>query len=191
MNDPKNWWNKNLEHKIDAFKSWIGDHTAETKQTAAAYISKKKYKTVLDIACGTASFKKALELAGSKARYTGVDSANYWKLKGHDFTLVQNDAEDLKDILDKSFDVVFMRHILEHLPTFQRGLSEALRVAKKEVIVVFFNKPADKEEIRTVFDDGVVYTNIYSTKDIEKFLEDYTYRWEDVNLQEIILYIKL
>lgn len=190
MNDPKEWWNNNLFSKIDAFNDWIGDYTAETKKIVAEYIAKKRYGSVLDIACGTATFKKSLEVAGSKATYTGVDSSIYWQNQPHDFDLILNDAEDLKDIADNSYSVVYMRHILEHLPTFRKGLNEAIRVAKKEVVVVFFNKPQDNEEIRTVVDGSIVYTNIYSKKDIEDSLSDYTFEWQDVNEQEIILYIK-
>ena len=68
------------------------------------------------------------------------------------------------------FDFVFARHILEHLPKFQEGLGEILRVARKHVVIVFFNLPAETEQIRIEDNNGEVYTNIYSLKEIEEFI---------------------
>ena len=56
--------------------------------------------------------------------------------------------------IDKSFEVVLLRHVLEHLPQWlmQQALSEAMRVARRAVVVDFYiptttTKPSSTERV--------------------------------------------
>lgn len=98
---------------------------------------------------------------------------------------------------DSSFDVTYSRHILEHLDSCEQALTELVRVAKKEVIIVFFINPIEGEsdEIVTGWADGYpIYHNRYSKTKIEKFLnllpKVKKIFWEDVpGTNESLLHI--
>lgn len=191
MVEQKKWWDKNLKRVQGEFSSWIGDERAETKMIASKYIVTKDFSSVLDVGCADCSFSKSLNINFFKGKYQGVDISEYWSLFS-DYKRIHADIEDLSIIKDESYDVVFVRHLLEHCPTFQKGLSEVLRVAIKEVIIVFFNKPGDEEVIRDNVDGQIVYSNFYSKDKIEKFLrkmEVKSWNWEDIGT-ESILYIQ-
>lgn len=85
---------------------------------------------------------------------------------------------------DNAFDVVYCRHVLEHLPTWHDALLEMLRVARDRVIVAFFlldtENAADRIYYNTVDDVPNTYHNVYSRANISRWLDDYGYAhlWE-------------
>ena len=66
---------------------------------------------------------------------------------------------------DSSYDIVYARHLLEHLDSYQDAIKEMIRVAKKEVLIVFFSSPEksfdDKGEA-VILNGYSVYQNRYS-----------------------------
>jgi ubiquinone/menaquinone biosynthesis C-methylase UbiE len=190
MNEAKQWWNKNVPTMENTLYDWIEDHTALTKRVPAEYFAKigNKKTDLLDVACANQTFKKSLEIAGYKGKYTGCDSCEL---------LIEKYASDRQDIEnmdypDGFFDFVFARHILEHLPEFQKGFGEVLRVARKNVVVVFFNLPAETEQIRIENNNGEVYTNIYSLKEIEEFIKSKGWRIQEKQQHntELIMFLE-
>lgn len=107
--------------------------------------------TVLDVACGSAVNYETFKLAGVKCQYTGLDRtkkmlAEAKKRYGTEIELIEGYAEELP-FPDKSVDIVICRHICEHLAEgYETVIKEALRVANKEVIIVFFICPGNDEE---------------------------------------------
>jgi len=74
-----------------------------------------------------------------------------------------------------TFDIVYGRHILEHLHGYEKGLNEMLRIAKREVMIIFFKKPKDRHDhlIRYKKLQGQkVFDNIYSRQLFLKYLSD-------------------
>lgn len=182
------WWDRNLfdPKKEKDFKGWVGDHTATTKVITARYIKAKRYMSVLDIGCANMTFKQALEVEGYLGKYTGADSSTFW-LGQEDF--VQADIEELQ-FKDNEFDVSYVRHVLEHLYDFRKGLSEAIRVCSKECIVVFFNKPLNERKNRYIIEQDL-YDNTYPKLELENFLKEKGLKFEFESLaKETILYIQ-
>lgn len=185
------WWNKNMnENMLPTFKGWVGDSNSESKKYVRNYVISKNYKSIIDIGCGLCDTKQGYKNDNYDIKYTGLDSCKYFidlgKKNGID--IIESDMNKI-DLYDDSFDVVYGRHILEHLPSYKESLNEFIRIAKNEVIIIFFIKPVDKEEIRyTQHDD--LYHNVYSKQDIEDFLKTYNFEWVDVNDKEVVLYIK-
>lgn len=105
---------------------------------------------VLDAACGTCVNWETFKLLGTKCRYTGMDRTR--KMLDHAQTLY-DDQIDLQlgyvqdmPFQDGQMDIVIMRHILEHLGEgYEAAIKEGLRVASKELIVVFFVDPSDSD----------------------------------------------
>lgn len=107
-----------------------------------------------------------------------------------------NDFEVNKTIhkIDKpdcSWDVVYSRHVVDHMDSFENGLNEHCRVAKELVIIVLWVPPGDMDQhdIKHIVDQGKVYeneyTNHYSKSLIMKALkEKESEGWELVEYAE-------
>jgi 2-polyprenyl-3-methyl-5-hydroxy-6-metoxy-1,4-benzoquinol methylase len=99
-------------------------------------------ETVLDAGCGEGVLSWYLAERGAKVTAMDISRPNlenakkFLEKKGvsDNVTLVLGDAEHLP-FADESFDWVISSHVLEHLPDFDKGLSEIRRVAKKKAIV--------------------------------------------------------
>lgn len=107
-------------------------------------------KKVLDIGCG---WGEALDYLATK----GIDSLglnvgmDYRKCKQEGKNVLEMDMHFMKDIPDNSFDLVYLRHVLEHSPIPLYVLSEIHRITKQWAIIVV---PPDSI--------GVTGTNHYS-----------------------------
>lgn len=96
-------------------------------------------QTVLDAGCGEGAL--SVMLAEKGAIVTGTDisipnieaSITYAESKNVTAVFRTADLENLP-FPDNSFDVVVCSHVLEHIPDFDKGLQELVRVAKKRVV---------------------------------------------------------
>ncbi len=99
-------------------------------------------ETVLDAGCGEGVLSWYLAERGAKVTAIDISKPNvenaqkFLEKKGvlDRVTVMQGDAEALP-FADASFDWVISSHVLEHLPDFDKGLSEIHRVTKKRAIV--------------------------------------------------------
>jgi len=98
------------------------------------------YSRILDVGCGSLC-EPFIKIYGE--RYVGLDvpSSLYPKTG----LWVEGDAHDLSQYPDNSFDIVTMFSVLEHLYDPYVGLSEAIRVAKKVVIITTDYMQTDKD----------------------------------------------
>jgi ubiquinone/menaquinone biosynthesis C-methylase UbiE len=98
--------------------------------------------SVLDSGCGEGIVSHLLAERGSSSTGVDISQPNVEAAKreselrghGHLTTFLQGDAEHLP-FEDHSFDVVVSTHVLEHLPDFDQGARELIRVARKRIIV--------------------------------------------------------
>ena len=97
---------------------------------------------------------------------------------------------------DKSFDVVYSRHVVDHMESFEKALDEHKRVAKKLVIVILWVGFSDKDEheIRNIVDAPGTpneklwpneYTNTYSRKKVIEYLNSDP-EWELLEFNESV-----
>ncbi len=84
---------------------------------------------------------------------------------------------------DKSWDIVYSRHVVDHMKSFEDAMDEHCRVAKKLVIVVLWVPFADDDEhhIKNIVDAPGLpteklypheYTNQYSRKKVMEYLNN-------------------
>lgn len=176
------WWDKNLPHRMDEFLGWLGGAGAPSRVKARKLIRERKPKRLLEVACGPAV--EAEEW--TDITWRGIDSCQFlvdWAI-GKERDVILGDAEALP-FGDGEFDVVYSRHLWEHLPSFRKALHEALRVAKRTAVHVFFRPPGGEERLGKV--DGW-HENIYKRSDVEAELEGLTYSWNQID-NEVILVI--
>ncbi len=89
----------------------------------------------------------------------------------------------------RSFDVVYSRHVVDHMDSFERALDEHKRVSRDLVIVVLWVPlgASDEHEIKNIVDQGKVYedeyTNSYSKKKVMEYLESDP-KWKLIEITE-------
>lgn len=121
-----------------------------SKYPLRAYAHKMQYESilqfvkpgmsVLDAGCGDGVL--SLKMAQKGAHVTGIDMSepNIVRAKkealraGFTIDFLVGDAEKIP-FGDTSFDLVVSSHVLEHLPDFDAGLRELLRVTRGKVVV--------------------------------------------------------
>ena len=138
------WWQKNcvVEKKLEEFSSWLGDLNADSRVKMRNYIKNKGYKSVLDIPSGLCIDFYGFKKDKTNINYHGIDITPYLvkRAKKLGISVSQGTIENIQ-LDDSSFDVAYARHILEHLNHYQKAINELVRVAEKEVIIIFFIKP--------------------------------------------------
>ncbi len=166
------WWDRHAIAQLALFESWIGDHTAPSKVAARQHVRARGYRSVLDAGCGTCSEYHGYQRDAPLVTYFGVDSC---------FDLVQlarrrgipnvthADLEALP-FQDDFVDVVYVRHVLEHLVSYESALREAVRVARREVLVNWFIRCWDEPD-DLKYDPALdLRHNRYDRAKLERFL---------------------
>ena len=122
---------------INEFNRWDVSGK-QWKDTIREYIAEKKFTSVLDCGAGNFSEYYSFEEDGIDIKYTGIDITKRFvekaKAKGIDafHCSIQNMPFE-----NNSFDVVICYDIINHQKEIMPCIDEAMRVAKKEVIVGF------------------------------------------------------
>ena len=167
----KNWWDENLPERMEEFKSWIGDFNAESKMKTRKHIESKGYKSILDCGCGLCTEYYGFLNDGYDIGYTGIDCSRcmvkMMVKKGIDVHL--GSLENTLPFMNNAFDVVICRHVLEHLSSFKNALKEMCRVAKKEIIIIFFMSLA-KKTVTNYDKEENIYHNNYGKDEFENFI---------------------
>lgn len=194
------WWQKKCTEveKHNTFNGWVGGPNADTRVYVRESIIRNRYQSVLDIPCGMCIDYPLLKKECPTITYLGMDITPLF---------IQENLEKgnpckwgrIQEIPceDSSFDVVYCRHILEHLESYESALKELVRVAKKEVMVVFFIIPHEGTpdlEVITDMDGYPVYHNRYNKSKIDTFLKTLPkikyYYWQNVGrANECVLHI--
>ena len=101
----------------------------------------EKNMRVLDVGCGEGVLSVMMAKKGAIVTGCDLSKPNIEKCKLYakesgisNSEFIVGDAEKLP-FDDSSFDLVVSSHVLEHLPDFDKGLSEVMRVTKKRAIV--------------------------------------------------------
>ena len=95
----------------------------------------------LDIGCGSGTTIDALKAIKKDVKYKGVDfiekHIKWLKENYPDLEFQVEDARHL-DEADQSWDVVWSRHVVDHLESFEGSMDEQFRVAKKKIICILW-----------------------------------------------------
>lgn len=96
---------------------------------------------ILDAGCGEGVLSFMLAKNGAEVVGMDISEPNIAAAKARaeadrisNITFIVGDAEALP-FPDDSFDLVVSSHVLEHIPDFDKGLSEVMRVTKKRAVI--------------------------------------------------------
>lgn len=152
-------------------------------------------ESVLDVGCGPGwNMEHFAQYSPEVKLYKGVDySARFVRVankrrkenldeKFSTAKVLPFELQDCRNLQepDKSWDVVILQDVLEHTNGYEQTVREALRVARKRVIVVFwkpFRTSGDGDQINDDGNDG--YGSNYEQQPWEDFLDRLGYVWFD------------
>lgn len=166
-----------------------GNGPAHPSQLYAIKKYVKEGMSFLDYGAGSGTTYEAIikEYGGMPFVYCGVDvipKFTKWCKKtfpdGKWF--VNKEIHKISD-KDKNWDVVFSRHVVDHMESFEKAMDEHCRVAKKLVIVVLWIPlgNGDEHSIKNIIDQQGLpteklykneYTNCYSRKKVLEYLNN-------------------
>jgi ubiquinone/menaquinone biosynthesis C-methylase UbiE len=156
-----------------------------------AEVSKKHGENVLDIGAGGGVQYAAIKKYTPEVKYTGVDITprhiQFARKFFPDVKFEEGDAANLK-YSDNFFDVSIVRHVIEHHPIekAERILSEAFRVAKNCVLILFFITPEDMKrdvKVKRKKNSGF-YLNTYSKKWLHYQIEKYGFSYKTIPIKK-------
>jgi len=143
--------------------------------------------SVLDVGCGAGATYETLAAAGRASHYTGIDSSEpslevaRELYPAGDFRAGQATAL-LAQFEPASFDLVLVRHVLEHLPDFELAMEQAIAVARRLAVFVFFlaprKLPLGIRKVDPGFNRPAFYTYIYSRPVINRCLTRSGLQWQ-------------
>lgn len=184
-----NFWDDLMEddeHAATYMATYGEGPECDTRFLLAQFVN--KFESVLDVGCGPGwNMDHFAEYGPQLARYKGVDYSERFvrvanqrrKSRGipTSFALPfeKQDVRDIKEP-DSSWDVVIVQDCLEHTNGYEKPMQEALRVARKRVIVTFWHLIEDGEHINDDGNDG--YGAWYERGKWEKYLNKLGYAWE-------------
>jgi ubiquinone/menaquinone biosynthesis C-methylase UbiE len=181
MKEYESWWQNRLsdDKKFERFAEMLQSQKALIRRGVKEYIKGTDYKTMLDCGAGLCRDGAGLQ---DIIKWYGIDITPIFVQKGkkNGFRIKLGSIEDIP--YKMKFDLVYCKAVLEHLRYYEYALLEMNRVAKKEVMVVFFRNPReDDREICVIKREitGKLYEADYNNKDIDRViesLEDYYFQ---------------
>lgn len=176
-----NYWDKLMEdddHAASYMATYGEGVGAATRLKLASYLKTEDW--VLDVGCGPGwNYDTFLEY-GPAVYYRGMDYSERFvrvaSQRVHPMKIFK--VGDVRDIPepDGSFDVVILQDVLEHTNGYEKPLSEALRVARRRIIVTFWRLQDTPGHINDDGDDG--WGAHYDSHDWEKFLDTLPVKWQ-------------
>ena len=141
---------------------------------ARAYIMEQEYRNILD--CGAGLCAEYYGFGDYDIEYSAIDSSRKFVKRGQKegINITECDINDI-EFRDGKFDVCYCRHVLEHLEYYENALNEMIRVAKREVLVIFFLPPTMNDDRivvidnlnHNVYDRGKMIDFIYGNPKVE------------------------
>lgn len=199
LKEHQQWWEHNFEARGNDFARWLGDVNADSRLGMRRHVKKMGYESLLDVPSGLCVDYYGLKSENLASIYQGLDITPKLVARALELGIhVKQGSIENIPWNDSSFDIVYARHILEHLDYYTVALKELIRVAKKEALIVFFIKPTDQPDKINSAKDGstqfdLLYHNHYNKAALERYISGFakvnSLAWEHVNDQEVILHI--
>jgi len=194
------WWENVLEKEIslEVFESWLGSQNVPSRIAVREHIKQKGYSSLLDIPCGLCIDYFGFQKDGIPIDYLGMDITPKLVNRAQKMNIkaLLGSIEEIP-LPDKSVEICHARDILEHLDSYEKAISELIRVAKKEVLIGFFIAPSPKKEHRispAMINNFLLYHNEYSKSLLTAFILNHPrvekMEWEFVD-KETILHVYL
>ena len=194
------WWHDNLGRRRGEFTAWLADSDASSREAVGAIVDEiaaavGRPVDVLECGPGTYLDWETVWARRPAVCYSAVDVTPKIVEDGR--------ARGLPDVRCGSIeaipypadcmDVVYCRHVLEHLPSYRTALLEMRRVARRAAVAVFWRLDVDAERDvilwNTVDDVPDTFHNMYSQQAISAFLASagVEHTWERASQDYVLI----
>jgi ubiquinone/menaquinone biosynthesis C-methylase UbiE len=172
-------WENWHRWKIPRIENIVYDEKRHNSQASARYqlvsMLVQLGNRILDVGCGPGALWPYLAPYRPRVSWVGTDITHKMLKISQGFSpqvpVCNADAGELP-FGDNSFDVVVLRHVLEHLPPWLmcRALRESMRVAIKSVVLVFYVPPvlSGSRQVRRVGENFL--ETQWTVKELENIL---------------------
>ncbi len=179
----KNYWtdlmgtDEGAATYMEAYGEGVG---SETRHIIGAFINDGE--SVLDVGCGPGwNYDHFLKHGPKISKYKGLDYSMRFvrvaSMRAKQPVFFLGDARSLKEP-SESFDVVILQDVLEHTNGYTKPVTEALRVARRRVIISFWHlEDTDNEHINDDGNDG--WGAWYDKNRWEEYLDTLGYFWTE------------
>lgn len=195
------WWDSfSAAGGLADLETWLGGIDAPSRVRIRERIAECRYESVVDVGAGLGLDYVGLQNVSFPVHYQGVEPSEAMREAAKraaeaysmdDPPIVEGSIEEIP-FGDSEFDLVYARHILEHLPRIDQALAELIRVARLEVIVVFFMRPG--AETRLTRERDGLWQNWHSKADVEAAVTSQpkyeVHFWESLD-SEVLLHVYL
>lgn len=181
-----NYWD-NLsgddDHAAEYMLTYGEGPGCQTRFTLGSFINDGE--SVLDVGCGPGwNLDHFMEFGPYVSKYKGLDYSERFVRVANQRAMQKagtstgpfelGDCRKLKQHNDQ-YDVVVLQDVLEHTNGYEGPIKEALRVARKRVIVAFWHLTENDDHINDDGDDG--WGAWYSRPKWEEYLDTLGYTW--------------
>jgi ubiquinone/menaquinone biosynthesis C-methylase UbiE len=133
------YWQNEFDGHSDYMTAIEDNEYAQIRTEIFKYIDDGD--SILDVGCATGNNLEEGEHLGFRFHYKGTDYVENFieanKKRRPDIDWEVQDARELYE-KDKSFDVVILYDVLDNMPDWQKAIDEAVRVAKKRIIITMW-----------------------------------------------------
>jgi histo-blood group ABO system transferase len=189
------WWEANLSlpGKHEEFSGWLNDSDVSSRTDLFNIIESKKINNVLEIGPGIFIDYNMFFSKKNDITYKSIDITNKIVKKAKELSIdcKQSSIEDIA-YTDSSFDLVYCRHVMEHLDYYVDALEEMIRVSNKYVCVIFWLL-SDGDDIIDYNNTLNLYHNQYSKRKIEELLtnKNLSFEWINSNKDKMLFITKI
>ena len=180
------WWDNNW-HRLTDITHWLETSDPSSRQYIYDLVKERAFKTILEAGPGLFNDAKKLKKI---ADYEAIDQTDQVVALGKKKRIrtIKASIEEMP-YKDGSFELVYARHVVEHLPGYEKAIKEMIRVAEKCVVLVFFILDESGDcSVKAQHDS--LYQNTYSQKEINAFLDKQGVRYEWTGEKDKILTIE-
>lgn len=177
-NDYSYWSNLNTNTVQEWFGRIHGGNNPERPQ-ALQIVKKLSPESLLEIGPGNGRDYEIIRQTMPNVKYCGVEVSRAiidgLREKFPNVDLIQGNLYDGLSFSDKSFDVVYARYVLEHMPYYEKPIIDMLRVARYGVVVTMFRGFKKNDELS--YHNGR-NDNYYGFEKFERFLSNLSCDYE-------------
>ncbi len=169
--NPYGWWDRHIDddNELTLMKQtgWEND---PQRRVFRQFLKSRKIRSMLDCGAGPGVEFLGIRAAGIDLEYIGLEVTQRFVARLASMGITVHHAGIEKIPLERgSVEVVYARHVLEHVASLEQALKQMVRVASRFVYIAA-NKRWTGKTIRMRSDQSGLWQNRYALKDVVRIL---------------------
>lgn len=172
------WWQENHGTRRDDLTQWLTESDQTSREAVGRVLDGVGIGGATVLECGPGIYIDAQTIWAERpdVQYHAIDVTpaivEDGRARGY---AVEVGSVEAIPYPDRDFDLVYCRHVLEHLPSYRQAITEMRRVAQQKAVAVFWriDEAATEDVIlwNTVTDVPDTFHNTYSRQAITNYLD--------------------